>query len=56
MKTELVLALPIPATPLGAYRVIRYCKFAFSQWHTLIVDTLNQAIPSAQIVCCITPF
>ena len=56
MKTELGLALPIPATPLGAYRVIRYRKFAFSQWHALIVDTLNQAIPSAKIVYCITPF
>jgi hypothetical protein len=40
MKTELGLALPTPATPLGAYRVLRCRKFAFSQWHALIVDTI----------------
>jgi hypothetical protein len=45
MKTELGLALPIPATPLGAYRVIRYRKFAFSQWHALIVDTVFEIEP-----------
>ena len=45
MKSELGLALPIRATPLSAYRVIRYCKFAFSQWHALIVDTVFEIEP-----------
>jgi len=31
MKTELGMAFPTNATPLGAYRVIRCHKFAFYQ-------------------------
>ena len=45
MKTELRLAFPTNATPLGAYRVIRCPKFAFSQWHALIVDTVFEIEP-----------